>query len=179
MDNKKHITKELLSWFISICVAFTIVLICKHYLFSPVVVDGESMEPTYQDEDVLIISKISDIQRFDQIVFKSPVNDNYYIKRVIGLPGDTIEMKDDVLYINGEKYNEPYVNRKEEALQYTEDFTLEQLTGKETVPEGYVFVLGDNRLHSGDSRHYGFIAMDEILGVSKVRIFPIQQFEIF
>lgn len=179
MKNQIDLKKELLSWFFIIVFSISVSFICKQYLFSPVVVEGASMEPTYEDQDVIIISKISDIKRFDQIVFQSPIEDELYIKRVIGLPGDTIEMKDDVLYINGEKYEEPYVNRKENRKKYTEDFTLEELIGEKTVPDGHVFVLGDNRLRSSDSRHYGIISMDEIVGVSKVRILPIKQFEIF
>lgn len=137
------------------------------------------MLPTYEDEDVIIVSKKSKINRFDHIVFHAPDEDEFYIKRVIGLPGDTIEMKNDVLIINGEEYDEPYVKREDYLTQITENFTLEQITGEKTVPEGYIFVLGDNRAKSRDSRHYGLIPIDDVYGESKMRILPLQEMKLF
>lgn len=182
MEKKIDTKSELKSWLLSFVFAFAFVFICKQFLFSPVVVDGKSMEPTYKDDDVIIVSKISKIKHFDQVVFKSPIENAYYIKRVIGLPGDSVEVKDDILYINGKKYEEPYVNRSEDVSEfghYTEDFTLEELTGEKTVPENHLFVLGDNRLYSKDSRHFGFISYDAILGESKIRIFPFKHIKLF
>ncbi|MFC5540326.1 MAG: signal peptidase I [Bacilli bacterium] len=177
-ENK--IVKELASWFLVILMGYAIAFICREYIFSPVVVDGASMSPTYENEDIILVSKISKIERFDHIVFKAPYEDEYYIKRVIGLPGDTIEMKDDVLIINGKEYEEPYVNRNSVSqMRTTENFTLEELTGEKTVPEGYIFVLGDNRLRSYDSRHFGLIPLDDVYGESKMRIYPLKNMKIF
>mgnify|MGYP002510337015 CR=1 FL=1 len=171
-----HVKKELYSWGKSIVFALVLVFVCRTFLFTPVIVKGESMEPTFEENDKLIVSKISKINRFDQIVFQAPNQDEQHIKRVIGLPGDTVVMEDDVLYVNGESYEEPYVNRKSTtANKVTGDFTLEQLTGKQQVPKGFVFVLGDNRLKSGDSRLYGFISKDEIIGEVKFRYYPLKQ----
>ncbi|HWL23513.1 MAG TPA: signal peptidase I [Ureibacillus sp.] len=181
-EKKTSAKKELFSWVFAIIFGVIVAFVCREYIFSPVVVKGASMIPTYEDKDVIIVSKMSNIDRFDQVVFKAPYEDEFYIKRVIGLPGDTIEMKDDVLIVNGKKYDEPYVNRAgENPLQnrITENFTLEELTGEKTVPEGFIFVLGDNRLKSADSRHYGLIPIDSILGESKLRIFPFQNIKLF
>lgn len=179
MEEKSY-KKEALSWLFTIIIGVAIALICKTYIFSPVVVKGASMDPTYEDEDVIIVSKLSKIQRFDHVVFLAPNGEEYYIKRVIGLPGDSIEMKDDVLVINGKEYEEPYVNREtNDSIRVTEDFTLEQLTGEKAVPEGYIFVMGDNRLKSYDSRHYGLIPMEDIYGESKMRIFPLKEMKLF
>ncbi|MFY3793207.1 signal peptidase I [Ureibacillus sp. MALMAid1270] len=181
-EKKTSAKKEFVSWIFAIVFGIVVALVCREYIFSPVVVKGASMVPTYENKDVIIVSKVSHIDRFDHVVFKAPYEDEYYIKRVIGLPGDTIEMKEDVLIINGVEYKEDYVNR-EGAVPFqnriTENFTLEEVTGEKTVPEGYIFVLGDNRLKSADSRHYGLIPMDSILGESKLRIFPFQNIRLF
>ena len=97
---------------------------------------------------------------------------------MIGLPGDTIEMKNDILYINSEAYDEPYLEEFKKDLnnqeQLTEDFTLKNLTGEQKVPEGQMFVLGDNRFNSKDSRIFGFVPMDRIIGEVKLRVWPIK-----
>lgn len=159
-----------------------VLLLCKQYLFAPMMVKGKSMEPTYHTGDFVIINKVAKIHRFDQIVFKSKSGDKYIIKRVIGLPGDSVEMKDDVLYINGKPYEEPYVNRNAAnpmMKRITQDFTLQSLTGQDKVPEGHLFVLGDNRLNSKDSRHYGFVPIDSVKGQSMVRVYPFNKLKWF
>jgi signal peptidase I len=167
--------KEVFSWIKSITFALLIAFICHNFLFSPTTVYGESMEPTFQPKDRVLISKMSNINRFDIVVFNAPDADQQYIKRIIGLPGDRVEMKDDVLYINGKPYEESYVKRNNDiALKDTGDFTLKELTGKTTVPNGYFFVLGDNRLISKDSRRFGFISADSIMGTVKLRFYPLQ-----
>ncbi|QCR32770.1 signal peptidase I [Lysinibacillus sp. SGAir0095] len=173
---------EFMSWLVAILFGIVISFICREFVFSPLVVKGASMMPTYENQDVIIVSKISEINRFDQVVFEAPYEDEYYIKRVIGLPGDTVEMKDDILIINNTEYEESYVNRDNSnplQIRVTENFTLEEITGYDTVPEGYLFVLGDNRLRSSDSRHYGLIPTDSVLGESKIRIYPLSNFKLF
>ncbi|MDI7742157.1 signal peptidase I [Lysinibacillus fusiformis] len=173
---------EFMSWLVAILFGIVISFICREFLFSPLIVKGASMMPTYENQDVIIISKISEIDRFDQIVFEAPYEEEYYIKRVIGLPGDTVEMKDDILIINNKKYEESYVNRNDEnplQKRVTENFTLEEVTGYETVPKGYLFVLGDNRLQSSDSRHFGLIPVESVLGESKIRIYPLSNIKLF
>lgn len=158
----------------SIVLAIVIVFICRQFLVIPVAVHGESMEPTFEAKNRLIVSKISKIDRFDIVVFQAPDEDEQYIKRVIGLPGDQIEMSDDILYVNGNRYEEPYVKREStsRAGRITGDFSLHGLTGYTTIPEGYFFVLGDNRLRSKDSREFGLIAAHSVVGEVKFRIYP-------
>ncbi|MGV2485298.1 UNVERIFIED_CONTAM: signal peptidase I, partial [Bacillus mycoides] len=120
---------------------------------------------------------ISGLDRFDVIVFHG--KEGYdLVKRVIGLPGDTVEYKDDVLYVNGKAMEEPYLKEFKEKASgrvLTPDFTLEQITGKTKVPEGQVFVLGDNREVSKDGRMFGFISEDEIVGKGQAVFWPLKQ----
>jgi signal peptidase I len=171
---------EILSWIKTIALALILTWLISNFLFEVVVVNGKSMMPNLQNGNRLIISKISPIHRFDEIVFKAPDSNENYVKRVIGLPGDTIEMKNDTLYIDGKKYLEPYLNQYKKTLtasdKMTNDFTLEEITHKGHVPNGYVFVLGDNRLVSKDSRHFGFVPEKSIEGKIELRIWPFNEF---
>lgn len=171
--------RERPKWMKGIIFTFIVVYVCQLFLFLPTTVNGESMSPTFEDQDKVIISKFSSIDRQDIIVFDVPGLDKYYIKRVIGLPGDEIVVEDDVLYINGEKVDEPYLEQnKKEALSMnlTGDFTLEELTGKKRVPEDSFFVMGDNRLYSSDSRFFGFISKESVIGEVKFRYYPFDGF---
>lgn len=124
------------------------------------------MMPTLEDGDRMIVNKIGykigEPKRFDIVVFHAPEQKNY-IKRVIGLPGDTLEYKDDQLYINGEPIEEPYLDAYKAQITegtLTEDFTLNDIDvslDSNTIPEGYIFVMGDNRRYSKDSRHIGLV----------------------
>lgn len=171
----QSIKEEVYSWIKSLIFAFIIVFLVNSFLFSPTIVSGESMSPTFHDKDRVLLSKTSKIQRFDMIVFDAPDADEYYIKRVIGLPGDIVEVKNDVLYINGQEIPEPYLEENQKEVYFdklTGDFTLKELTGEVKVPEGSFFVMGDNRLRSKDSRIFGFISEDAILGEVKFRFYP-------
>lgn len=177
---KNAVVKEIFSWLKAIIVAVVVVFVCRQFLFTPITVSGESMKPTYQDRDKVVVSKIGKIERFDTIVFESNITESkYIIKRVIGLPGDTIEMKNDTLYINGKEQKEPYLDESKKELPngmvLTDDFSLNEVTGKTTVPEGTYFVLGDNRRNSLDSRKIGFVNEDDVLGESKFRFFPFSE----
>ncbi|WP_239254801.1 type I signal peptidase SipX [Listeria ilorinensis] len=170
-EKKGSVLKSVWGWAKVIIVALVIAFAIRYFLISPVTVYGDSMEPTLHDGEHLFINKVSSPDRFDIIVFPAPDEENAeYIKRVIGLPGDTIEYKDDQLYINDEKYDEPYLDSEKENLsggQLTEDFTLSELPacgGVSKVPDGKLFVLGDNRRISKDSRYIGFIDEKNVLG---------------
>lgn len=145
---KKKNKNEAWAWakIIGLTIIFTIGV--RYFILSPVIVDGASMMPTFEDGEKLLINKIgprlTNYNRFDIIVFEEKKDLNY-IKRIIGLPGDQIAYKDDVLYINGEKYEEPYLKKYKGTLQdkgdFTYDFTLEEQLGEMTVPQGIFFRL--------------------------------------
>jgi len=182
MAKKKK--NEVWEWSKALIIAVLLAFVIRYFLFAPIVVDGESMMPTLNDQDRMIVNKlnykISDPKRFDIIVFHAPEGKDY-IKRIIGLPGDTLEYKDDVLYINGKAYAEPYLDEYKKQVvdgPLTESFTLEEKTGKKTVPEGELFVMGDNRRDSKDSRHIGTVSFDKVLGNTSVIYWPISDIRI-
>ncbi|MFB7638779.1 signal peptidase I [Peribacillus butanolivorans] len=176
---QKDIKSEVFSWVKSILFALIIVFICNQFLFTPVIVKGKSMEPTYENNNRIVVTKIGKIEHFDMVVFHAPDADKKYIKRVIGLPGDSVEMKKDVLYINGKKYTEPYLKTKKEEIppeeNLTENFTLQNLLGKSKVPNGYLFVMGDNRRDSWDGRRFGFISEESLVGKVEFRFYPLNE----
>ncbi|MDZ5609029.1 signal peptidase I [Bacillus pseudomycoides] len=177
-DSRK---KEIVSWIKTIGITLGIAIVVRGVLFTPSLVQGESMMPTLENNERVLVNKIGfniqGLDRFDIIVFHG--KEGYdLVKRVIGLPGDTIEYKNDVLYVNGKTVDEPYLaDYKTEVSKgkLTPDFTLEQKTGKTKVPEGQVFVLGDNRQVSKDSRMFGFVSEDQIVGKGEAVFWPLQQ----
>ena len=176
--SKPSIVSIIWSWIWSFIVAFIIVGVVYIFLGRPFTVSGASMYPTLHNGDRMILSKIGEINRFDVVVLKAPDENVEYIKRVIGMPGDTLEMKQGVLYINGKKIEQPFINT--EALQkqtvFIDDFTLQTLTGETKIPEGKYFVRGDNRGVSKDSRMIGLIDRKAIEGKAVFTIWPMNQF---
>lgn len=148
-----------------------VLLICQQFFLAPVTVKGVSMEPTFENNNKLIVNKLEKVNRFDMIVFHAPDADKNYIKRVIGLPGDKIVFKNDHLYINGQYYKEPYLEKEKEEL-----YLGGLLTGdfEAAVPKGCIFVMGDNRKNSSDSRIFGAIKEDSVIGIVDFRYYPIQ-----
>jgi len=147
------------------------VLLFRHFLYSPIRVSGDSMVPTLNDGDIMILDKIgykiNGLDRFDIVVVD--YKGEKIIKRVIGLPGDHVEYRNNKLYINGKFVEEEY-KRKE-----TSDFILEFL-GENTIPEDKYLVLGDNRPISKDSRIIGLIDKKDIEGYTSLVLFPFSKF---
>ncbi|MDT2595700.1 signal peptidase I [Enterococcus dongliensis] len=175
--NIKEIVKSILYFLL-----LTAVLIgLRQFVFTPVVVKGDSMAPTLIDGERVIALKNTKIQRFDIVTFPAPDDPGKnYIKRVIGLPGDTIEYKNDTLYINGEQSEEPYLTEFKKDLTdnqpLTYDFNLKEVIGSEKVPTGELFVLGDNRRISKDSRIIGLIKEKDIMADVKFVFWPFERF---
>jgi len=181
-DKKKN---ELWEWTKALIIAFLIAVVIRYFLFTPIVVDGESMMPTLENGDRMIVNKfgymIGEPKRFDIVVFHAPEGKDY-IKRVIGLPGDYVEYKNDQLYINGEPIDEPYLDVYKSQLpkgNLTQDFTLQDIPGVEpdieAIPKNYVLVMGDNRRGSKDSRHIGLVNVDKIIGSTNLIFWPINE----
>ncbi|ENH95649.1 signal peptidase I [Gracilibacillus halophilus YIM-C55.5] len=163
-----------------VCISLIFVYIFRSYLFASYVVNGKSMEPTLHDGNLLMVNKViydvTAIDRFDVIVFRANEQEDY-VKRVIGKPGDHIKYRNDVLYLNGTEVEESYLKpfRKKYATPLTEDFTLQEVTGETEVPEGKLFVLGDHRKRSYDSRDIGFVDRETVIGKVDIRYWPISE----
>ena len=166
VNKRDKIIKEVISYVVVILIAIVI----KIFIFSPVRVNGTSMKPTLLDGDIMILNEIgyrmNGVNRFDIVV--ANINGEKLIKRVIGLPGDKVEYKDNKLYINGEYVVE---NFKHED---TDDFSLSDLNASE-VPENNYFLVGDNRSNSKDSRYIGFIPTSKIMGKTALIIYPFDR----
>lgn len=145
------------------------------YLFvmQPNQVKGASMEPTFLSGDYILTSKISykfrTPKRGDVVVFKSPKNpDIDYIKRIIGVPGDTIAVRNNEVYVNDQLIVEPYISNKTNI--FDGGFLIEG--ENTTIPPNYLFVMGDNRPRSSDSREFGPVPISDVIGVVFYRYFP-------
>lgn len=169
--------KEFIIDLIKLLVVVVVILFLMIYIVSVTQVVGNSMYSTLKDGDVLILNKFKyrffDIKRGDIISLEND-DTKYLIKRVIGLPGDSIYIKDNTLYINGEVYIENYL---EEGLVY-DDFELTSL-GYQVIPDDMYFVLGDNRADSVDSREIGLISKDDVIGKISFRIWPLNKLAVF
>ncbi len=169
--------REFIFDFVKLIVVIVVILFLMIYVVSITQVVGSSMSSTLQDGDVLILNKIkyrfTDIKRGD-IISLEYADTKYLIKRVIGLPGDTVSIRDNTLYINGEVYVENYLD---EGLVY-DDFDLSSL-GYDVIPEDMYLVLGDNRPDSLDSREIGLISKDEVIGKVSFRIWPLNKLAAF
>ncbi|ADU29629.1 signal peptidase I [Evansella cellulosilytica] len=178
--------KELFSWLKIITMITIFVVFVRMFLFTNYIVYGQSMMPTIADGERVIVNKIgyeiSEPERFDLIIFHA-TEDTDYIKRVIGLPGEHVKYENDMLYVNGEPIEEPFLkpgsNGYDSDEVFTKDFTLESKTGEMIVPDGHVFVLGDNRRNSMDSRQMGFVEQDVIVGKVNVAYWPPKKLRVF
>lgn len=180
-ENKKeekkpvNVKKEILSWILTLGAAVVIALLIRHFLFEPVRVDGQSMCDTLQNNEIMFVTKPEyiwgDPQRGDVVICHYPGRGNTnFVKRLMGVPGDVIEVRRDVVYRNGEPLDEPYLtpSRNDDHFSML-PFTL--------GPDEY-FVMGDNRDNSHDSRNYnGYsspsaITRDMIVGHVRCVVFP-------
>ena len=195
--------KFMFEWgFFILCMAA--LLLSRLVLWSPFLVSGHSRDPTLANGEYLLEIRYLPIDRFDIVVAKETDENGQekrIVKRVIGMPGDTIKYENDQLYINGKKTDEPYLKEyiakfKKDKLQSTysyrklfqqiasqaDSFTQDAL-GRSTftieVPEGHYFLLGDDRLVSRDSRDVGTFKASQIEGEAKLRFWPLNKIGLF
>jgi signal peptidase I len=170
---RERLRKEITDWLVTLLVAVAIALALRQWVLEPRVIPSGSMEPTIQVDEYVLTDKLlwrfTGLKRGQIIVFDPPFpSDKPYIKRLIGLPGDTVEVKGGKVYVNGTALEEPYI-KAPPAYEY----------GPLTVPEGKLFFLGDNRNQSNDSHEWGTVTMDNVYGVAWLRIWPLGRFGVF
>ena len=204
MDNKKIIMKEVLEWIYCIAIAVVLALLIRYYIGTPTIVKQTSMFPTLKEGQRLILNRMVKTfnktpERGDIITFEAPtirnaadekatygvepeglfnrftyyvleVNKTSYIKRVIGLPGDHVLIEDGKVFLNGEELKEEYLQEGVETEAKNANLT------DFTVPEGYIFAMGDNRLHSTDCREFGCIPIEKVEGKVWIRFWPLNLF---
>ena len=165
INNNKFI-KEIIPYIVIILV----VVLVRTYIITPVIVVGDSMVPTLEEKQILLLNKIdykfNKIERYDIVVIK--VEKSEIIKRVIGLPGENIEYRNNTLYIDGKEVEKKYNFD-------TDDFTLTSICNCDKIPEDKYLVLGDNRKVSADSRIIGLIDKKDIEGSAHISILPIKK----
>ncbi|KRK36421.1 signal peptidase I [Loigolactobacillus bifermentans] len=172
-------------WFVvDIVIVGIVVLILNTFLIANHNVDGPSMEPNFMNNDRVIVWRHAKLSRGDVVILHAP-DGSLYIKRIVGMPGDTVESKNDTMYINGKKYAEPYLKdyKAQQAANndglFTADFSLQSLFKRKTVPKGEYFVMGDNRPISKDSRMIGFIPRSKIQGQVVWRYWPVNKMSVY
>jgi signal peptidase I len=165
--------EEVKDWVISILIAVVLAFFIRYFIVELYLVDGPSMRPTLQSQERLVVNKF--IYRFrspergEVLVFRYPKDPSRdFIKRVIAVPGDTIEIKDGRVFVNQQLMNEPYILSKTRG-----DYPLA------TVPAGHIFVMGDNRNNSEDSRFadVGFVPYELVKGKAVLVFWPMDQFK--
>lgn len=171
LTNSLQSVREIGETILLIVVIYTLVNLAS----ARFIVDGPSMQPNFETGQFVLVSRVnylvSEPQRGDVVVFKYPGNPQEdYIKRVIGTPGDTVEIRDALVYVNGVQLDEPYIN--EPCLPSRCPDNVWELGADE------FFVMGDNRNHSSDSRAFGPVKRDLIIGEALVRYWPPQDWGI-
>lgn len=205
-EKKFNLLKEIWEWVYTLAIAIVIALLIKGFIFDIVKVDGSSMFPTLVNNDRLIVTKLGykpeqgdiiildskyknreeyydqlaesqdkdELSFIDKLFAQSSMPSNlkkkYYVKRIIGMPGQTIDIVDGKVYVDGEMLDEPYYDGTTSSIDPTVEYPI-------TVEDNHVFVMGDNRNHSTDSRasSLGQVPFDAILGKSQIRIWPFNE----
>jgi len=169
-ENERNMFVE---WIKAALIALILAFLLRGFVFATSIVKGESMMPTLEDGERVIFNKfiylVSEPARGDIVIIAKP--ESNYVKRIIGLPNETIEMKDDVLYVDGVSQSSTFVG--EQQAKFTGDF------GPIVLPNNSYFVMGDNRANSKDSRNdLGYIEREYIIGRSELIIYPFRELQL-
>lgn len=172
---KSNFLKEFI---LPIIIAILFVVLIRHFIIGIYYIPSGSMIPTLNLNDQVIVTKLSykihDPERGDIIVFKYPVNERNglkkqeYVKRVIGLPGDILEIKNNKVYINNTQLSEPYLAKDTDMPDY----------GPVKIPDQQYFMMGDNRNHSNDSRYWGMVERKYLIGKAQLIYFPFKDWKV-
>lgn len=169
-------SRNIVEWVVILGGALVVAFLVKTFLFQAFYIPSPSMVPTLEVDDRVLVNKLSykahDVHRGDVVVFERPPNDagtiRDLIKRVVAVEGDTIESRGDTLYVNDQPVKEPYLQSSR----------IGNPVPRRTISTGQVFVMGDNRTNSSDSRVFGPIEKNRIVGRAFVKIWPLRSFEL-
>ena len=180
---KKTLKQEIISWVVTIVTAVALALVIRTFIFEPIRVDGSSMADTLQNGEITFTFKtgylFNDPQRHDVVICRYPNRSEYFVKRVMGVPGDTIAILGSTVYINGTAVEEPYLNPARNQYNHT--------MSPITLGENEYFVVGDNRYNSHDSRDWndndpsrdvGPISKDMIIGRVRYVFWPLNEMRV-
>jgi len=170
-----QVKDELTAWIKTLVSAAVYAVLIVTFGFQVARVEGQSMAPTLEDQDRLIVNKlvyrISEPRRGDIVMLYYPVNpDKSFVKRVIAEEGDTVRIVDGRVYVNDVPLQDDYISPE---LRSHDDW------GPKLIPEGYYFVMGDNRINSSDSRSWGFVPKKYIIGKIQIRWWPVETARVF
>jgi signal peptidase I len=161
------LARPLVGWLVALTLLLVALVVVRATLVTPMRIASASMVPTFQAGDVVLVTRgqpeLSELSRGDLVVFGGPEAGRHMIKRVLGLPGDVLVIRDSRLFVNERRVREPYVDHELIDGYYSPTYEL---------MEGEVFVLGDNRGNSIDSRDYGAVPVDELEGRVLLRVWP-------
>ena len=175
--------KNIMSWVLPIVMGLLVATVIRHYVFTMVRVDGPSMEPNLENNERVAVVKTAQIKHLSVIVFNAYKVDPdatsknvKYVKRVIGMPGDTVRAQDGKIFVNGKAISQKFISQFERT-QGTGNWDIAALSNRNNwvlkttkVPKNNYFVLGDHRSVSNDSRYWGFVPANRVIGVVKIPI---------
>lgn len=174
----KRIVMELLDLLKIFVVCFVVVYLLTHFIAKPIRVEGSSMYPTLKDGEIGITNvfavKFGEVSRFNVVIIYNEERGEHWVKRVIGLPGDRVESKDDVLYINGEVVDQFFLDQSYIA-EFQKDGLFTSDFGPVTLKENEYWLMGDNRPFSDDSRNNGPFTREELVGKDALILFPFDE----
>ena len=178
----QKIKRECWEWFKAFLFAFVIVMGCIHFVGELSVIDGKSMEPTFQGRERVTVNKmvykIRDPKAREVVVIKvfAEEKEKKYIKRIVAVGGDRIQVKGDTVYINGRPIVEQYIQQAIEEAHGRGELYNDKDFPEVQVPHGHVFVMGDNRSNSTDSRMIGYVPLKDIVGRAELVCWPFDRF---
>lgn len=174
----KKIIKELWDLLKIFIICFVVVYLLTNFVAKPIRVEGSSMYPTLKDGEIGITNvfavKFGEVSRFDVVIIYNEERSEHWVKRVIGLPGDTIESKNDVLYINGEAVDQFFLDQSYIA-EFQKDGLFTNDFGPVTLNNQEYWLMGDNRIRSEDSRIHGPFSEEELVGKDALILFPFDE----
>lgn len=174
-ERKHSAASEAWEWIKALLIAAALVFLIRYFIFAPFIVEGPSMEPNFHTGERLIVNKIvysiHKPERGEVIVFHAPAGIDY-IKRVIALPGETVKIENNKVFVDDKEIDESYIReiidqKAQNGEKYNRDYPATK------VPEGSIFVMGDNRLNSSDSRMIGPVTYDKIVGRADIIFWPL------